>query len=861
MQRVSEWLRRVWYLLNRRRFDAALKEEMAAHRAAMHDSSKFGNVLRLQEESRDVWGLRALDALTRDVRFAVRMLLRSRGFSTMVVASLALGLALMAVTVSTVNAYLLSAMPYASADRLFHVMYAPPGPWEPRGISALDWTTVSDVVEFPITASGDTFYLGDGDYAQAARGLRAARGFIDGLGVRVVAGRTLNQSDFAAESDAVALIGHSLWRDRYGSDPAIVGRVVRTEAESGQGAVESFRVVGVLAPDFYFGRDSSAVVDLLVPLSARVRTYMVRLQPGVPQALAEQRITAAARLVATDLPTEWTGVRLEGVRERYVAGLRPVLTGVTVASGVVLLIVCTNVAVLTLLRAMRRRKELAVRAALGSGRWQVARMLVVEAALLCGTATVLGLALTHVALRLLAPVIERQLGRPAPGGAPALAIDWTVLLVVGGLSLLVALSLSFLPLLTPWQRRLGDALRRDRVSSTDSPATRRLRSGLMALEVAGTLVLLVVGGLMVRSAVSMVRTDLGFDPQQLVRTRIVLRGADYQGAAAFHEFYRRFADRLTSAIDAPVAFSNWPPFAELPEQSVETEGRSGAGDTAGSMQVGAGYFGVVGTRLRSGRDFTAAEVADDAPVAVVSASLAARLWPDGTATGRQIRLVGHTVDGRAPGAWRTVVGVADDVRQVYGSTDSGEVYLPLAISSAGRYGSFYVRSSLESQALLGHMRAIATDIDAHAVINEPRSVLDENHQLAGAMFLSTMLAGFASIAAFIAGLGMYGVTAYAVQQRQREIAIRMAVGAAQRAVLRLFLRESGVVLAVGVAIGVMVVAAVSSVLANLVYGVPAFDAITIAVAAALLGVIGLLASWWPARRASLTNPMIVLKDS
>jgi predicted permease len=856
---IGEWLRRVWYLLNRGRFDDALKLEMEAHRALMGDPARFGNTLRLREDARDVWGWSWLENFVRDVRLAGRTLRRTPGFAIVAVSSLAVGFALVTSTVAVLNAYLIRGLPYPAADRLYNVMYAPPGPWEPGGMSALDWASLSDVVEFPITASGGTFYLMDGGYTQTARGLRATPGFLEGLGVRAVMGRSLTSGDFGAASERAALIGYALWRDRYGSDPEVVGRSLRAEPEGGT-AAETFRIAGVLPPDFYYGRDSSARVDLLVPLTSPVRTYMVRLRAGVPPGFAERRITDAARRVGTEIPSNWTGVHLESAHDRYVGQLRPVLAGMTVASGLVLIIVCANIAVLVLLRTLRRQKELAVRAALGSRRLHLARMLVVETSIVCGAALGAGAALTWVLLRLLAPTIETQLGRPAPGGSTAIAIDATVLVALGALGVVTALLLSLVPLVMPWQRRLADALRLDGTSATDGRSMRHLRSALIAFEVAGTLILFVGCGLMVRSIVEMVQTDFGFRAEHLVRTRVVLRGADYADPPAFFRFYEQFTERLASIVDAPVVFTSWPPFDELPAQKVEIDGRPGHRSSAGAIAVGAGYFRTLGIELRSGRDFTDADMSGAEPVAVISETLARRLWPDGTGVGRQVRGVELTGGGSTAGPWRTVVGVAADVRQTYADGELGDLYVPLSPAAFGRFGSFYLRTDRPPSSLLDDMRGVAAQLDAHAVIDPPRSVTTLNRELAGTTFLTTMLTGFAGIAGFLAVLGIYGVTAYAVRQREREIAIRMALGAAANDVVRLFLRESGLVLAAGLGFGLIGAVSAATMLRNQLYGVRPFDASTLAATCLLLATAGVVATWWPARRASLQNPTGALKE-
>jgi hypothetical protein len=350
-------------------------------------------------------------------------------------------------------------------------------------------------------------------------------------------------------------------------------------------------------------------------------------------------------------------VQLESVRERYVGGLRPILIGVTIAMSLVLVIVCANLAVLLLLRAMQRQKEVAVRLALGSGTRHIVRMLLAESGLICGAALGAGLAFTVVTLRALAPLVEAQLGRPAPHGTDSIAIDSTVLLIVGGISLLVALSLSLAPLLTTWGRQLADTLRRDGRAGTDGPSTRRLRSALIALEVAGSIVLLVGCGLMIRSVIGMLQTDFGFETDRLSRTRIVLRARHYPDAAAYQQFFRRFADDVSTLAGSPVVFTNWPPFSETPTQTIEPDG-GGGGVGAGAIQVSAGYFEMLGIDIRQGRPFTATDESGAEPVAVISETLARRFWPDGSGVGRRVRAIEPTPDGLRPGQWRAVVGVS-----------------------------------------------------------------------------------------------------------------------------------------------------------------------------------------------------------
>ena len=849
---VAEWFRRLWYLLNRDRFDAALQQEMEAHRAMMGEPVRFGNTSKLREDARDAWGWAWLDDFVRDLRFAARSLRRTPAFTSVAVLSLALGVTLIASTIAVVNAYLIRSLPYPARDRVYMVRYAPPGPWEPRGMTALDWTSVEDVVEFPIISAGDTFYFRDGARTVPLVGIRVNRGYFEGIGVPVATGRRLTEQDYQPAAEPVALIGHALWRDRFGSDPGAIGRSITVEGETRAGRPETLRIIGVLAPEYSVARDRRSEGDLLMPLRVPARAYMLQLREGVPQAAAERRLTEAARRAATSpIPNDWTGVTLESAHERYVGRIRPILVGVTIAVGLVLVIVSANVAVLLLLRAMQRQKEIAVRLALGSGLRHIARMLLAETCLICGAALAAGLSLTAISLRALAPLIETQLGRPAPRGTSSIAIDTNVLLIVGGVSLLVALSISLAPLLTARGRQMADALRRDNRVGSDGTSMRRVRSTLIAFEVAGSLVLLVSCGLMIRSVIGMLQTDFGVEMDGLVRTRIVLRARYYPDAAAYQRFYRQFADGVSAVARSPVVFANWPPFFEAPAQGIETSD-GGTGITAGAVGVSGGYFEMLGIDMRQGRGFIDSE-SNGEGVAVISETLASRLWPDGSALGRRLRGIEETPNGPTPGAWRTVVGVAADVRQTYSDENRYDLYFPLFPDS--RYASFYVRAARPLPHLLESFRSVASGIDPHAVVDEPRFVAGENRQLAGMRFLTSMLTGFAAIAAFLAALGIYGVTAYAVQQRGKEVAIRVALGASGRAVVRMFLRDGGLMLGVGLTAGLLGATAAAAILKNQVYGVEAFDISTLAAASALMVGVGVLATWWPARRAASADPV------
>jgi predicted permease len=798
-----------------------------------------------------------------DVRYAVRALRRGPVFTAVAVGSLALAFALVASTTALVDAYLLRSMPYPDADRLYQVNYALPGEPEPRGMSSLDWSALAAVVEHADDSAPTRFYIGAGADRQEVMGLLAARGSLELLDVTAASGRSLDENDYAAGAEPVLLIGHDLWRTRYGSDAGVMGSLFRTSRASGDGAEESFRIVGVLPPNFRYARTySRGTLDFVVPLREPMRAYMVRLREGVPVAHAQQVITDAVRRAATWLPPDWSSVQLESVHEGYIATLRPVLFAITAAAVIVLIITSINLAVLMLLRALRRQKESAMRIALGAGRGHLLRMQLVESGLVCGVALLIGLAVSMTALRMLAPVVEERLGRDAPGGTMAIAINWRILLAVGAAGVLISLLLSLMPLLAPWHRRLADTLRSAGRSATDGSATRRLRSALLALQVAASLALLVGCGLMIRTVLNLVGTDLGFRTEHVLRARIALPDDRYVDPAAFLRFYDQLTERL-AAYPIPWAFTNAIPFYEYPQLAIELDSGDRGGVDAGQMAVNERYFDVLGITLRHGRGFTAADRPGAEPVAIVSETLARRLAPDGRAVGRRIRAAGQDDVGVAS-EWRTIVGVTNDVRQTHTDTDLDDVYIPFA-QAPSRYAPVYFSTDQPPSVGFELLRAEVAAIDPLVLVSGDATgsslAAQQNRLLAGPRFLMSLLTGFALFAALLTALGVYGVTAYAVQQRQRELAIRAAVGATRRQLILLFVKDAVRTLAVGIAAGLFGAVAAGRLLLNQLHGVQPLDPLTLVSAGAFIGIVALLASWWPAARGgSSRTPFVVLNE-
>ena len=831
---------------------AGVAPEEAGRRAAI----AFGGVQRHHDEMRDAAG-GVMGDIARDIRLAGRALRRAPGFTLAAVSSLALGFLLATSVIAVVNAYLARSLPYPSPERLYHLRYGPVGPVEPRGMSTLDWSKVSDVVEAPVSATSISYYLNDPPFARSIRALSVSPGFVSGLGLRVIAGRSLGGDDFSRAAGRPALIGYSLWRERFGGDSSIIGSDIRVERESGRAEVDVYRVVGIITPGFWFGRSSSDQVDILTPATAPVRTYVVRLREGVTHAQAQERLTSFVRNAATWLPDGWQGVELTSMHDQYMGGVKPLLRTVTVAAALVLVLTGVNVAILLLLRTMRRQREVAVRVALGAGNGSLARMFLSEIAIVCSLAVGVALLGSMLVLRFLGAAIETQLGKPAPGGAGTIGVNPTVFLLVGGVGVLAAILLAAVPVMVPWRRRLSQTLRGSGRSTSDSRSMHRLRFALVTMEIAGSLALLTGGGLMIRSAMQMSSTRLGIDTSELLRTRVVLRAASYPDPAAYQRFYLSAAARIAEHTGGKPVFGGPYPYYEPPPVRVETAAGIAA-VSASEIDIGPRFFSTVGVPLRVGREFVETDLLDSEPVAIVSESAARALWPNQNPIGQRVRALPPTQPGAIVPPWRTVVGVASDIRQAYDDQTTRDIYFPLFQRNAGRFGYFYMRFKGSAVELAPKIREAINAVDPRAMVTGPTPVIAENRRLAEARFMSSMLAGFSAVAAVLAMLGIYGVIAYAVQQRARETAIRLAGGAARRAIIRLFVGSGASMLVAGFASGLLGAIAIGRLLSSQLFGVGRFDPFTLSVASVLLGAAALVATFLPAHRAASRSPVVAL---
>ena len=421
--------------------------------------------------------------------------------------TLSTGLALSVVVAVLVNAYLLRGLPFPESERLFDVGYGPPSTPPPARLETLDWKSLDDVLELTIAWDLDQFTLRGGASPDVLQGTWVTPGYVEGFAVRPLLGRGFVPADFDTGRPVVAMISHRLWQTRFNGDPAVVGRAFDAYVTDRPDDAETFTIIGVLAQGHWH---LNAFTEVLAPLRAPSHPYKVRLREGVPPGTASDRITALVRAGTPGLPAGWRA-DLQSTHDAYVQQIRPLLQAVATATGLVLLIACANVSVLLTVRATRRRREMAVRQALGASAAQITRACAAEPILLAAVATALGLGLAWATIVAIVPTLAHYLGRTAPGGMTAVAIDPSTMGLTLAAGVLAIAICSLVPIWITRRTPVSLALTGGQKGATEGPMQRRARAVLIAAEVAACLTLLVGAGLTIESAARMLRVDMGLD--------------------------------------------------------------------------------------------------------------------------------------------------------------------------------------------------------------------------------------------------------------------------------------------------------------------------------------------------------------
>ena len=827
------------------------------------------------------------ETFTQDVRHAFRLMRRDPAFTLTALATLALGIGLNTAIFSVAYGVLWRPLPYSNPDRLIMISSAQQTPvgirtfgtWAPVSYEGLR-TRVTTLESLAAYNSVDAELSGGGEPLQVPA-LQVSPNFFATLGISPALGRAFLTGDAAPDDDQSAIISDRLWRTSFKADPAIVGQTV---------AIDGLprTVVGVMPPDFSFrpvirvGALPAADIFMsnrwLGDSGKSAFLYLLgRMTPGTTRERAEAELTPLVNdpsIASTGALTQagrfvsgaHTLARTVSLQSYGTESIRPLLLILVGAVSFVLLIACVNVANLQMARLTARRGELSVRMALGAGRGRIVRQLLTEAVVLSLGGALFGVLLAQVAIDLTLPLVPQSV-LPRVGGV---VIDARVLAFCLVLSLVSTVVIGLLPALRISKAAVGEsrALHAGETRTTGDRQGERLRTLLVAAQIAMTLVLLIGAGLLIHSFVRLTSVSTGFESSgsdgvlQVVRVRLPDRL--YAEPERMQAFARGVLDRvryLPGVTSASVI--NSAPFGMMFIQGdFEIEGQPKPTLAAGVPKIEAGYFRTMGIPLLAGREFTAGDTADAPKVAIVSERIVREYFPGGVnaALGQRVRVGVFNPEGE----WLTVVGVVADIRQQGLDQDvKPMVYAPFQQERATpfllRFVSFVARTSTPASVVEGirtEIRRASPDLPIAGM-----TTMDEalSASVAAPRFRTVLLGLFATAATLIATCGLYGLMAYAVTQRRREIGVRMALGATRRDVLRLVLTRALRIVVAGLVVGLVGAAGVTRVLQTFLFGVTPTDPIVFTIVTLLLLAVGLMAAWLPARRATRIDPWKALR--
>jgi predicted permease len=796
--------------------------------------------------------------LWQDVRYGWRMLWRRPGFTLCAALVLALGVGSNTAIFSVVNAVLLRPLPYPGAERIVSFDGVNPQ----SGITQsnmsvpdfVDWQAQADAFEQLALFTGGGSTLG-GDEPERVTASGVSHGFFGVMGVGPALGRALTAEDNQPGRPAVVIIGDGLWRRRFGADPAVVGRQIEVSGAQ-------VEVVGVMPAGFSFPPGAELWSALKVDAAKEPRfnrSYQVagRLREGTTLEEARAQMQTISERLAAAHPTSNTGwgVKLNRLHDRLVASVRTMLLILLCAVGLVLLIACANVANLLLARADSRRREIAVRVAVGASRARIVRQLLTESLLLAlaggGAGLLLGVWLTDLLVAL------------APAGAPRVVeagLDVRVFAFALAATCLAGFGFGLAPALQVSKTDLQETLKEGGRGQTDGRSP--LRSALVVAEVGLSLVLLVGAGLLVKSLVRLVNVNPGFDSRGVLTLRMGLPGARYPEPRRKAEFYDTLTKRVAAlpgveaagaTLSLPLGGSNFSVGrAFVREGRPQTPEESA---NAAYFTITPDYFRAARIPLRQGRAFDDRDAEDAPKVVVVNEALARRHFPGEDPIGQRIHIY---FDEKFP---REIVGVVGDVKTQTLDAEAGpQVYVPHRQDAGWGGLTLAVRTAGDPLALTAAVREEVRALDRGLAVYDVKTLDDVvAASFADRRLLSTLIAAFGVAALLLASIGLYGVISYTVGRRTHEFGVRMALGAAPRDVLRLVLRQGLALALVGVGVGVAAALAVTRLMTSLLYGVSASDPVVFILIPLLLVAVALLACYVPARRAMKVDPMEALR--
>jgi predicted permease len=892
---MNLWQRLRYLLPGFRRIEEREMQEELESLAAMAEPGELGNLTLAAEQRRDVWGWTWLEQWIRDVRYAARMLRHNPMFTVVAVLTLAIGIGANAAVFSVVNSVLLNPLRYPKSEQLVAVRQLAPGA---AGLANfIDGLHLSPSMYFTYAEQNRTFQSlgvwisGTANVTGLAepeqvRTVLVSDGVLQALSVPPQAGRSLAAHDFIPTGrpdslgsgfSTTVMLSYGYWQRRFGGDPSAVGRSIAIDSRP-------YEIVGVMPQGF---RLVNTEADLIVPLAFdRSKAILAgfafqgigRLKPGVTTAQANADL---ARLVPVWMDS-WTNgpgsngriyeswritPALRPLKQEVVGNISDVLWVVMATIGVVMLIACANVTNLLLVRAESRQQELAVRVALGAGWGRIVRVLLMESSMLGLVGGAVGVALAAAGLKALASIGPANLPRLSEISLDARALWFTLIL-----SLLSGFLLGLIPAFKYAGPRISVAIRSAGRTSSVSRDRHRTRNFLVVAQVAMALVLLVSAGLMIRTFQALRTVEPGFThAEQLETMRISIPASLVPEPERVTRIQHDIADRLAalpgvtsvgfaSAVPMEGGAPNW--------DNIYVEGKTYAANEIPPLRlfeyVSPEYFHAAGTRIIAGRDLTWPEVYGLRSVAMVSENLARELWGSPSAA------IGKRFREYPSMPWREVIGVIQDVREngiqeqapptVYWPTVMSDMFGPGPLN-AWRTVTFVIRSDRTgTEAFLNQVRQAVWSVNSNLPVASMRAMQDiYNRSLASTSFTLVMLAIAGAMALVLGIIGIYGVISYGVSQRRREIGIRLALGAQQSELRRMFVRHGLGLSGIGVAIGLVSAAGLMRLMRSLLFGISPLDPLTYLTVPVVLVTAALLASYLPARRAAEVDPVQALK--
>jgi len=874
--------RRLWFFVTRWRRMQDLDEEMRLHvelraaanrrdglqaeEAARQARLRFGNPLKLREDARDVWGFAEVERISGDLRHALRRIGQHPGRTLIVVLTLALGIGATTAMFTLLDATLLRPARWNTSGRVVWIEGLEGRSTTPRDLSYPDYLVYRDraTTLSGIAAEGGTVLAIGSRQPQRVLGGLVSGNYFDVLRLRAQIGRTFApDEDTAPGAHPVVVLSDALWTGQFGADPGVIGTRV---AINGQ----PFTIVGVAPRGFTGAAFATNPYQLWIPMAMQgvamprggdlltdANQAWLRVVGRLRDDVTAAEADAEARVIARQLNPPQTPADQEksarvlpmrgGLTPWEQESLAPMFGLVSIVPALVLLVACANAANVLMAHHMARRREFAMRRAIGASRGRLVRQLVAESLVVALLAGLAGFAASFV----LSAVIVRFGEVPSEVSA-LLALDGRALVAATAVAVGAVVLFGLAPALTTTRFDVLPVLKDEGTTSTTSRGPGRLRRTLVVAQVALSLTLLVTTGLFVQSLSRAMRVNLGFDPHGLaiVSFDLNLQGYTPDRRAAFAA---RFVERASALPDVTAAATAdiLPLGGEMSDGTIVSE--DGASSSKASLaSVSPRYFETLGLPVVRGREFSSADIAANAPVAIVNETLARSLWPGVDPLGKRMR----AAESKEP--WREVVGIARDAKYLF-LTESplGAYYIPLPPPSGG---TFIIRTTGNPRATLASLTNIARDLDPQLPIATAQT-MEERVRLTTRLrrAVVSLLSVLGALTLLLTSVGIYGVAAHSASMRTREVGIRISLGARASDVLRMIVRENLSLSLVGVAIGLGLSAAGATMLASYLFGVPAVDPATFAGGALVLCLVSLVASYLPARRAARLDPLLALR--